>query len=461
MDRRRSERHLDRDEGPPDPSQMYGLMREMVQVMQATQQQMQQQQQLIIQQQQQLMQHFNNPAPRAPAPVAPREGRDRQIKLPEFAKLVHEFMGDKADPMGAESWIIELEKAFDIGQVAEERKLSLAVFLLKKDGYNWWRRVSAGLVNPTWHEFRDLFFREYFPDATREQMTSDWLKLKQGGMTVDEYEAEFSRLLRFAGEGYQDNERMKVQKFQNGLNPEIRHEVKVFEVATLSAAIHKAKVVEKSKIDCGNQYAKKSSFLGKRPQSSFYSKSYGQGSGWQGKGKKSKYTKPIAQQISKEEESKTEGVICRRCFGPHEVENCKWTPGACFSCGQVGHRSSECKNPILKPVFCFHCGQRGHQKSQCKEKGKSVGSSSGSNNNNNKGKSAARVYTLQHEEAPTIETLAGNVSVSTCDAYALIDTGATHTCISKEFATACGLSFDVVANAVICVSTPLGDGSVD
>ena len=87
---------------------------------------------------------------------------------------MRDFEGDKTDPMAAKSWIIELEKAFDMGQVAEERKLSLAVFLLKRDGYNWWRRVSADLVNPTWN----LFFREYFPDATREQITVDWLKLK-------------------------------------------------------------------------------------------------------------------------------------------------------------------------------------------------------------------------------------------------------------------------------------------
>ena len=86
---------------------------------------------------------------------------------------------------------------------------------------------------------------------------------------MNEYEAEFSRLLRFSREEYQDNERMKVQKFQNGLNSEIQHEVKVFKLATLSSVIHKAKVIEKSKIDYGNHYSKKSVFLGKRPTSSF------------------------------------------------------------------------------------------------------------------------------------------------------------------------------------------------
>ena len=45
---------------------------------------------------------------------------------------------------------------------------------------------------------------------------------------------------------------------------------------------------------------------------------------------------------------------CKRCYGPHELSAYKWTPGACYSCGQVGHKSSEYKNPILKPIFCFN-----------------------------------------------------------------------------------------------------------
>ena len=52
-------------------------------------------------------------------------------------------------------------------------------------------------------------------------MTTDWLNLKQGNRIVDEYELKFNHLLRFAGEGYRENERIEVQKFQNGLNPEI------------------------------------------------------------------------------------------------------------------------------------------------------------------------------------------------------------------------------------------------
>ena len=102
----------------------------------------------------------------------------------------------------------------------------------------------------TWEVFRDVFFTEYFTASTQEQMVSDWLKLRQGSKTVDEYEAEFNHLLRFVGVGYHEDELMKVQKFQDGLSPDLRHAVKTLELTTLSMVAHKAKVIEQSKRDC-------------------------------------------------------------------------------------------------------------------------------------------------------------------------------------------------------------------
>ena len=98
--------------------------------------------------------------------------------------------------------------------------------------------------------FEQVFFRDYFPNSTREQMTSEWINLKQGSKTVDEYKLEFSCLLHFVGQGYRDNERMKIQKFKNELNLKIRHDVKMFELTTLTAFIHKARLVERNKLEC-------------------------------------------------------------------------------------------------------------------------------------------------------------------------------------------------------------------
>ena len=159
------------------------------------------------QQQTQLLQQFMT-VPRAEAPMAQqRIDPGRPIQLPEFRRLVDEFVGDKSDPTVAEGCIEELEKAFSACEIPKDRKLSLAVFLLKRDANSWWRQTSVGMDHPTWPAFRDAFFQEYFPNATREQMTSDWLNLRQGSKSVDECEAEFNRLLRFTSEGYRENKK--------------------------------------------------------------------------------------------------------------------------------------------------------------------------------------------------------------------------------------------------------------
>ena len=53
-------------------------------------------------------------------------------------KLVKVFHGDRTDPTAATNWIDELEKAFAACNMPDDRKLSLAVFQLKKDANNWW-----------------------------------------------------------------------------------------------------------------------------------------------------------------------------------------------------------------------------------------------------------------------------------------------------------------------------------
>ena len=108
----------------------------------------------------------------------------------------------------------------------------------------------------------------------------------------------------------------------------------------------------------------------------------------------------------------------------------------------------------MKDVFCYHCTQRGHLYSECPER------KSGNAGKLNNRKLGIRVFSLQHEEAPTVKTFAGTLLVSSHPAYALVDTGATHSCMSDEFRSACGLSDEFVYDLMMCVSTPLGPSSL-
>ena len=109
----------------------------------------------------------------------------------------------------------------------------------------------------------------------------------------------------------------------------------------------------------------------------------------------------------------------------------------------------------MKPIFCFNCTQRGHSVNQCKEASRSKIGGNGSGK-----KSAARVFALQLEEAPSVDAFAGSMLISSHVAYVLVDTGATHACISKKFMSVCKLSPDVIADSVMYMTTPFGSESL-
>ena len=108
---------------------------------------------------------------------------------------------------------------------------------------------------------------------------------------------------------------------------------------------------------------------------------------------------------------------------------------------------------MLKNVFCYNFTQRGHVFSECKEKKNGPPKTFG------KGNSGARVYSLQHEEAPTVDTLAGMFVVASHPAYVLIDTSAIYSCIYEDFMSACELCPKQMSSNAISVTSPLGMNS--
>ena len=93
--------------------------------------------------------------------------------------------------------------------------------------------------------------------------------------------------------------------------------------------------------------------------------------------------------------------------------------------------------------------------SECKERKTDSGNKGGM-----KDKAGARVFALQYEEeVPTIDTFTGMFSIAFCSVYALVDTGASRSCISEECVLACELTTETLPNVDMRVSTPLGLGS--
>ena len=128
------------------------------------------------------------------------------------------------DPMVVNHWFMQVEKVLEAMEITSyATKIRLAAFQLEGEAQVWWKwaRTSRDLGVMTWAEFQELFMGKYFPDTARHAKAQEFLKLKQGAMTVMDYVARFTELARFADD-YVATDMAKVKIFENGLKLSIR-----------------------------------------------------------------------------------------------------------------------------------------------------------------------------------------------------------------------------------------------
>ena len=209
-------------EPPPNPPPVGQMDPVLVQLFQtltqqtaalAQQQQQFQQQLLTMQQQQQPQQQPHQQQQHAPQ--APTFKAFQSVQPPEFKGT--------PDPVGAQSGLKEIEKAFALAQIPENKKTDYASYFLKNEANYWWESIKALEATEViiWDRFKEMFLEKYFPAYMTDQMELKFLELKQGNMSVAEYETKFTELSRFVPT-YVDTERKRARRFQQGLKSWIR-----------------------------------------------------------------------------------------------------------------------------------------------------------------------------------------------------------------------------------------------
>ena len=117
---------------------------------------------------------------------------------------VEEFLGTSMEESDkAEFWLEKLERAIDEAKCPVDQKVTCAVSLLQGAAYDWWKLVLRNPPIPypvTWDYFVTEFNMKYVTDDYKESKWKKFLTLRQGKMTVAEYEKEFSRLSKYAPE---------------------------------------------------------------------------------------------------------------------------------------------------------------------------------------------------------------------------------------------------------------------
>ena len=152
--------------------------------------------------------------------MAPRAPSDsvRKHRVEEF----HGTSMEESDK--AEFWLEKLERALDEVRYPMDQKATRAVSLLQGATYDWWKLVLRNPLLPdsvTWDYFVTEFNTKYVTDDYKESKWKQFLTLKQGKLTVAEYEKEFSRLSKYAPESVL-TKKFRCRQFEEGLHESIK-----------------------------------------------------------------------------------------------------------------------------------------------------------------------------------------------------------------------------------------------
>lgn len=113
----------------------------------------------------------------------------------QFKELGPKEFSGTTDPLVAEGWIRSLEVIFDFMTLEDADRVRCTTFMFRDDARLWWdgARLSVNLETLTWKGFKDVFYRKYFTEDTRARLSREFLKLRQGTMTVAEYVKKIER----------------------------------------------------------------------------------------------------------------------------------------------------------------------------------------------------------------------------------------------------------------------------
>ncbi|KAL0558700.1 hypothetical protein IC582_003280 [Cucumis melo] len=323
-------------------------------------------------------------------------------------------------------WLSSLETIFRYMKCPEDQKVQCAVFMLTDKGTAWWetteRMLGGDVSQITWQQFKESFYAKFFSASLRDAKRQEFLNLEQGDMTVEQYDAEFDMLSRFAPEMIA-TEAARADKFVRGLRLDIQGLVRAFRPATHADALRLA-------VDLSLQERANSS------------KTAGRGSTSGQKRKAEQQPVPAPQR-----NFRSGGEFRRFQQKPFEAGEAARGKPLCTTCGK--HHLGRC---LFGTRTCFKCRQEGHTADRCPLRL--------TGNAQNQGAGAphqGRVFATNKTEAEKAGTVViGTLPVLGHYALVLFDSGSSHSFISSAFVLHARLEVEPLHH-VLSVSTPSGE----
>ncbi|CAA0840539.1 Unknown protein, partial [Striga hermonthica] len=146
----------------------------------------------------------------------------------QFRDYHTEKFSGQGDPRIVDEWIKGLELIFEVMDCHDRYRVICAQLQLTGDARLWWNAYwsmrPGEKAGCTWDKLKELIREKYYPTYYRAKMERQFLSLKQGSRSVDEYEREFTRLAAFVPDLVR-TEAQRAQRFIDGLYPAVRHNI--------------------------------------------------------------------------------------------------------------------------------------------------------------------------------------------------------------------------------------------
>ncbi|KAA0043063.1 ty3-gypsy retrotransposon protein [Cucumis melo var. makuwa] len=329
------------------------------------------------------------------------------------------------NPTKAQMWLTSIETIFRYMKCPEDQKVQCAVFFLEDRGTAWWetaeRMLGGDVSKITWEQFKENFYAKFFSANVKHAKLQEFLNLEQGDMTVEQYDAEFDMLSRFAPDMVRD-EAARTEKFVRGLRLDLQGIVRALRPATHADALRIA-------LDLS------------LPERADSSKAAGRGSAL---GQKKKVeTQP---DVVPQRTLRSGGVFQRHRRELAAAGRTLRELPTCTTCGRV--HGGRC---LAGSGVCFRCRQPGHTADVCPRKPFETTPPQPS------ASQQGRVFATTRQEAERAGTVvSGTLPILGHYAFVLFDSRSSHSFISSVFVQHVGLEVEPLGS-VLSVSTPSGE----